>query len=535
MLATQAGYGAFTAVLNGSTVAMLIYAHDQGGVTEAGTALFVIQAPAAVSAPFVSVAFDRFSPRRALASGYTAQAGALAMVAAAIALGLPALVTYTTMLVVAASQMATRPTISSALPRLVHHPTELSAANSAVGVIGTCGLFAGPAAVSLIFLATDDRAIPFVVGAVTMALAAVISTTIKTLNPTIEDPPRTISVLTDAVDGLRLLIREPQPRHVITLSAVSRFVTGALGVAVVAIATDVLDRGDAATGALTSAIGVGAVVGALLSFGFVGRGRLSAAITLSVLLVAVPTLALGRLTDEALITATLVVVGIGRPLIVVAGRTMLQGLSADDSLARIFGVVEGVSFFAGALGGVAFTSLTSAASLSIALFMIGAVPIALLVLEYPKLRRIDQDRPDVAPELLASVRSVPIFTPLPAFELEEMLLHMGCAEFGPGEVVFEEGDPGNILYVIDDGSAVVELSDRCVETEAANFFGEIALVRDQPRMATVRAGPTGLTAFTLERDVFLDSIRGVYKSHARIQAIVRDRLGEPPPTGPSLP
>lgn len=115
-------------------------------------------------------------------------------------------------------------------------------------------------------------------------------------------------------------------------------------------------------------------------------------------------------------------------------------------------------------------------------------------------------RPVIDPTLVPLARSVPIFAPLPAFLIEQMLINMQDASFAADRVVSEEGQAGDLLYIVAGGSALIDLVDRVEETPVGGFFGEIALIRDQPRMATVRAGKAGLETFTLERPVFLDAI-----------------------------
>jgi NADH dehydrogenase len=74
--------------------------------------------------------------------------------------------------------------------------------------------------------------------------------------------------------------------------------------------------------------------------------------------------------------------------------------------------------------------------------------------------------------------------------------------FEPGEVLFEKGDVGDRIYVVIDGEAVIEVDGRQVATAGkGEVIGEIALVTDSPRTATVRAlTPLGVASFN--RDTF---------------------------------
>jgi CRP-like cAMP-binding protein len=94
-------------------------------------------------------------------------------------------------------------------------------------------------------------------------------------------------------------------------------------------------------------------------------------------------------------------------------------------------------------------------------------------------------------------------------------------------VVFREGDHGNRFYVIVEGEAAVEIDGRGVRVlGAGDFFGEVALLRDVPRTATVRA-LTPLQLAALERDMFLATVTGHPGSAEAAGSIVAAHLPSP--------
>jgi CRP-like cAMP-binding protein len=92
----------------------------------------------------------------------------------------------------------------------------------------------------------------------------------------------------------------------------------------------------------------------------------------------------------------------------------------------------------------------------------------------------------------------------------------------PGEVVVRAGESGDRFYVVADGE--LEITNGVQRKAAAgDFFGEIALLRDVPRTATVRAtAPSHL--YALDRDDFLAAVTGHSAVHAAGEAVVTERL-----------
>merc|ERR1719217_1308949 len=69
-----------------------------------------------------------------------------------------------------------------------------------------------------------------------------------------------------------------------------------------------------------------------------------------------------------------------------------------------------------------------------------------------------------------------------------------------GQVIMTEGEEGNTFYILADGAATAVKGDSTMEYAAGDFFGELALLKDQPRAATVTS--KGCKVLTLDRKSF---------------------------------
>ena len=92
---------------------------------------------------------------------------------------------------------------------------------------------------------------------------------------------------------------------------------------------------------------------------------------------------------------------------------------------------------------------------------------------------------DAPTELL---RKVPLFSDLNDKELRQVAQSMKERTFGAGDVVTEEGKGGIGFFVIGDGTANVSIGGQNVRTFGpGDYFGEIGLVADMDRTATITA------------------------------------------------
>jgi CRP-like cAMP-binding protein len=130
----------------------------------------------------------------------------------------------------------------------------------------------------------------------------------------------------------------------------------------------------------------------------------------------------------------------------------------------------------------------------------------LVLPSWPTLRTLDWIA--VPTERIDLLRANPIFRPLPEATIESLARALGEVTAGPGDVVIRQGDPGDRFYLIESGAVEVLVDGEFVgELGAGESFGEIALLRDVPRTATVQA-KEDLRLLALERDDFVPAVAG---------------------------
>lgn len=101
-----------------------------------------------------------------------------------------------------------------------------------------------------------------------------------------------------------------------------------------------------------------------------------------------------------------------------------------------------------------------------------------------------------------ALKSAPLFEGLSRKELVELARVSEDLEVPPGKVLCKEGESGREFFVLIEGTAEVRRKGKRVATRGAgDFVGEIALLEQTPRMATVTA-KTPLRFFVLTRQAF---------------------------------
>jgi len=193
----------------------------------------------------------------------------------------------------------------------------------------------------------------------------------------------------------------------------------------------------------------------------------------------------------------------------------------------VFRVFEGAVGVAGAIGSVAAPVLVEVAGIRAALVVTGALlPVAAIV-TWPHISRMDREV--LVPEReLGILRSVPMFALLPLTAMERLAGCLVPIRLAPGDVLIREGEPGDDYFIIAEGRLEVSEAGRHLRTcRAGEGVGEIALLRQTPRTATVTAGePTEV--FALDGAAFRAAVAANPGSTAAADRVIGERLGVTP-------
>jgi MFS family permease len=505
-------------------IALAVYAYDVGGATAVGVAAVVRMAPAALAAPPMSMLGDRYSRRNVLLVLALARAAVLAGAAAVMwEAGPPALV-FALAALFTAIGTGHKPAQAALLPSLADEPRQLAASNALWSAVDSVGFLAG-AALAGVLIAVGGAELALSVTAVAFVAAAFallgIPADRRQGNPAPPLPGGRRAA--EIAEGFRAVGADKRLRLVVGVLGVSTLVEGAIDVLVVLIALELLDLGNAGVGWLNSAWGVGGVLGGAGAAMLVTRGRNATALVVAGLAIGIPLIVLTFAPEIGVAALGLVVLGVGYAVMEVAGLTLVQRLASDAVLARAFGVVEGTYWLTTGIGSLLAPVLVLALDLRGALLVVGVTLPALMLLRWRALARLEASAP-VPEDEYRLLRALPMFAPLPVARLEELAMRVTHVRRAAGETIIREGEPGDRFYVIAEGEVDVTEGGRFRRTEpAGDCFGEIALLREVPRTATVVAR-TDVDLLALDREEFLAAITGDRRALAAGQDLIEKRL-----------
>ena len=328
--------------------------------------------------------------------------------------------------------------------------------------------------------------------------------------------------------GARTLLRDRGLRLPAAVLLLLGILQGASEVLVVLITLRLLGLEESSAAYLNATWGAAAIAGGLMLTILLNRKRLVAGLATGATVLAAGLLMPAAAPAIATAFGGLMLFGVGYALVEAASHTLMHRAADEEAVGRIRGVFESARLTSMAVG--AFLVPTLADSIGLRWTMVAAAVLlpSFVLIRLPQLREFEVGAPlnEHQYELL---RSAPIFAPLTIATLELLCNSLEPMEVREGSVVIKEGDVGELFYLIDTGRVEVFEGDvKRREQGPGESFGEIALLRDIPRTATVRAvEDTHLLA--LNRDSFIGAVTGHERSSETAHKVAASRLGGSPP------
>jgi MFS family permease len=476
-------------------------------------------APAALIAPFAASLGDRFPRERFLLAMALIGSGALAGSGAAAFAG-ERVAVFVLAAVVGVSSTLVRPALQALLPSLARTPDELIASNGATLTVESIGTLAGPLLAGAL-VAGGSIGLVFVAGAGALLAAAVLLARVNvegrssiTVGAGDDGAFRMIAA------GFEAIVRIPSARLLVGLVFAQTFVRGCLNVLLVVAVYRVLDGGAAEVGYLTAAIGAGGLIGALWAMGLEGR-RLAVPFGIALVFWGIPMMLIAPRPHLLTAVVLLAIVGAANSVEDVAAYTLIQRVVPDEVLTRALGVFWGLAMGGVAIGSIAAPLILEAIGTRTALVVFGSILPLLILVTYRRLVEIDRMAAP-APEL-ELIERVPMFAPLSLVAKDRVAANLIPISVPAGDVVIRAGDPGDRFYIVGDGEFHIDVGGLQMTAGKADYFGEIALLRDVPRTATVTAAVDS-ELFALRRDDFLGAVTGHSVAHAAGKEVAEARL-----------
>jgi MFS family permease len=467
-----------------------------------GFASLCMLTPYLLVGPFAGSLATRYPPDRVRLVGFMVQAFGYGGAAAAVFVGLPVPAVVGMAAIGAGAATTMRPTAAIVLPAIVRTSRELTVGNVWEGHSETVSQLGGAIASALLLGAFGPASVIATSGALTFAAASVLL-----LPRPIASPPRVPE--SDSVRSVALAlstIRELRARRgaltVLAIAGAQFLVLGAQDIIIVVLAEDTLELSESGAGWLYAAVGLGAVVSGGVATRLSRNARQAPAIACALAANAAVVLVLGWVLSAVSAVVLLAMVGLTRSLIDVLARILLHRSIRPERLGSVYALLEFASGVGLLLGSLLAQVAVGVGGPRLALVAVGAVLVATLLLSWRGLRCAD-DAADVPVTTISLLRRVPLFAPLPCVALEDVARSATERRVSAGTPLIRQGDVGDEYFVVADGSfEVIKDGQRVATVQRGGGFGEIALLDNIPRTATVMACRDS-TVLTIPRQEFL--------------------------------
>jgi len=528
----MAAWTAFQTGTFAHAVLIVVFVFSTGSPAVVGAVAVLRVLPGGLAAPLTAMLAASRHPQRHLAAGIGVRAAAMAATAAAVLCHAPvgamlALVTADSLL-----SAAVRPLHGALVVRLARSAGEAATANAATSSLLSASTLAGPALAG-VALQLSGIGWAFALPAV-LFTAGTVAALLIGVSRGDQHAPATARMRAGAGSHWRAIgagfaaIRASAPATAATAVFVTNVtVVGLWYVASAAVAEDRLKLGGAGVTVIMAVYGGGGLLGALLVVSGAGRRRPARVMAAAMAGWAVTLVAIGAVLNPVVGLILAAGAGAAAAVTYAVGPTLVQRSVARDAMAPATAGLQSLYLAGIAAGATIAPVLIGWAGVSVALLITGAAVAIITVLCWPQLRRADRLTSGDAAKL-AAIAATPILAALPLLAREH-LARAATRQAVPADAdVVRQGERGERFYLIAAGLADVTVDGHKVATLGpGGSFGEIALLHDRPRSATVTAR-TDLDLISLDRAEFYSTLAPHTDAATRLHVLAGTRLSTPP-------
>ena len=487
-------------------VVLLVVVYAQDGAVAAGVLGAVRMGPAVLAGMLAATVVRRFGGRRVLIALGLLRATVAALCAVVVAAGLPLIWLYALAALGAVAGAPVRPAAATLMPGLARSPGELVAANMAWGTGEGLGTFAGPFIAGVLMAAGQ---VPLAAAAVAGAflLTVVIASGLRFEHATDAAGGGRQQLGIGIVAGIRAVARRPVLRWSM-LGVYGQVLTrGLLNPLTVVASIELLGMGEAGVGLLSAALGLGGFLGAVFAVSLTRADKLVRTQSAALAYWGAPIAVIGLIANPFVGLAAMVVTGVANAVYDVAIITIFQRGSTNQERAAVFSVFEGIAGLGLVTGSLLAPVLLAAFGVHGALAIAGSILPILAVIIYGRVGATDKVSV-VDEDLVRLVRKVDVFAELPLTALERLAAGMTPVAAALGAVLVREGEPGDTFVIVASGEVEVTVGGKPMDRLGPGAgFGEIALLRQSPRTATVTA-LSPVTGYAVDSGTFACAVSG---------------------------
>ncbi len=432
------------------------------------------------------------------------------------------------------------PAVAAVIPEVTPEE-DLAAANALSGTVDNLVIILGPA-VGAGLVVAGGPALAFLANAATFGVAAVVVARMAVRSrPSDVTDGGSAGLLRQMAEGFRAVGSSATVAVFVAFSALASFVYGTDTVLFAPVAAIQLHSGSSGYGYLLAGLGVGGLLGASVVNRLAARPHLASAIVGGMAAYTLPATLLVVVHQPAAGFAIEVVRGAGTLVVDTLAITALQRSVPKEMVARVFGVFFAIVLSAISLGAI-ITPTMLGLGLHRTLLVYGFGVPALCLLCLPRLVSLDRvaaSRAAMLAPRIAILERLDLFSTASRTSLERLAGAATETEVPAGTPIVVEGDLADSFYVVLEGrldvSAVGERGGRprwLRSLEAGSYFGEIGLIGNVPRTASVAAA-TPSTLLRVSGEDFVDALSNLSASPSLLEG-ARVRLSVTHPSSRAL-